>query len=161
MNNLKEAFFDLYTRLVEKIHEHRELRDDVADDIDTKSFENGAIYGVQEAINLLKIVKNEWSESNCWTATKDQFPYANDVSDKDWYKNTNTYRPLQIITKDNVLRTAVFLEMKIQDFHGEKLFWLCDVENFHGSYIVHEISDDFLEIDEVKYWQYLPNPPQE
>lgn len=108
----------------------------------------------------------EFAESNLnngWTSIDDELPYCHTVFSSDWYKDwhTNKYYPLQIATKDNMLRMAVFLEMKIQDFHGEKLFWLCDIENLSGKFVIHEISDDFLEVDEVKYWQPLPQPPKE
>lgn len=118
-----------------------------------------------ETIQVLNYLQ-EFAEShlnNGWISVDDELPYCHTVVSGDWYEDshTNKYCTLQIVTKDNMLRTAVFLEMNIQDFHGEKLFWLCDIENMSGRFAIHEISDHFLEIDEVKYWQPLPQPPQE
>lgn len=75
MNNLKEAFYDLYTRLVEKTHEHQALRDkENPENKEDIWFENGAIRGLKEAIDLLKIVENEYCESNGWISVDDELP---------------------------------------------------------------------------------------
>lgn len=98
--------------------------------------------------------------SNGWVNVDDVLPYSRPVFSIDDYPDDSCL--LQIVTKDNLLLTAVFLEMKIPHyFHGEKLFWLCSVEILNGKFVIHEMIDDPLEIDEVKYWQPLPQPPKE
>lgn len=114
-------------------------------------------------LNEIEKLNKESETNNGWISIDNELPYCHIVCSSDWYEgwSTDKYCPLQIVTKDNMLRTAVLLEMKIQDFHGEKLFWLCDIENLNGKFVIHDISEDFLEIDEVKYWQPLPQPPKE
>lgn len=122
---------------------------------------NAFVYDVLK--QKITLALKDYNRNSGWISVNDELPYCHIVFSTDWYEDwhTNKYCPLQIVTKDNMLRTAVFLEMKIQDFHGEKLFWLCDVENLYGMFIIHEISEDFLEINEVKYWQPLQQPPKE
>lgn len=131
MNNLKEAFFDLYTRLVEKIHEHRELRDDIADDIDTKSFENGAIFALKQAMKAVQeVYEKELIKANGWISVDDKLP-------KDFEK-----------------------VLLLCDKYGEKTFQEIGyfnpelAKNFDRkeSFSIHAF---------VTHWQYLPDEPKE